>query len=328
MTSSIKSKQRKVIVDPSFALEWRDIDDFLNEFGPYNGRYIPSYPVDWSSRLKAHVEELDLLPRKKQEMVTKIWQLARLCTVPENWEWLHSKTWKQNLSDAHKLINQSIVVGDAFDPAPFESWQAAIDDIRSSRARSWIFKGSISNYIDLCRPLLLSSPAAYLIDPYLNPLSEDIEFLLRAFLEKIKGSRCYSIEIITRWPIEDPNTTILTSKYLSTQDFDKKLRGIYQNVVPKKCTLKIHAVKEGKGDGHLRMHDRFFMTNFGAINFGHGFRIDGNSDSLQNAFVVDRDHHALLKKTYVEGVAYFRKNDSSTIVRPIPQDVLTFTVQG
>lgn len=318
----------KVIIDPNFPLEWRDIDDFLNEFGPFNGRYIPSYPNDWSVRLKAHVEELDLLPLKKQEMVTKIWQLARLCTVPENWEWQDSKTWKQNLNDVQKLLNQSIIVGDAFDPSPFDSWRDAIDDIRSSRKRSWTFKGAISGYIDLCRPLLLSSPAAYLIDPYLNPLNEDAEFLLRAFLEKMKGSRCYSIEVITRWPIEDPNNKTSASQHLSIQGIDNKLRETYQNLVPKKCTLKIHAIKEGKGDGYLRMHDRFFLTNFGAINFGHGFRIDGRGDSIQSAFVVDRDHHTMLKKIYIDGVAYFREKHISNRTLPTPQDVITFTVQG
>jgi hypothetical protein len=142
MTSSIRSNSSNVIVDPAFALEWRDVDDFLNEFGPFNGRYIPSFPNDWSLRLKAHVEELDLLPVKRQEMLTKIWRLARLCTVPEKWDWQHSKTWKENLTISSSHLSESIVVGDAFDPSPFKLWRDVIDEIRASRNRSWTFKGS------------------------------------------------------------------------------------------------------------------------------------------------------------------------------------------
>ena len=328
MTSSINNNSSRVIVDPAFALEWRDVDDFLNEFGPFNGRYIPSFPNDWSLRLKAHVEELDLLPRKRQEMVTKIWQLARLCTVPEKWDWEHSKTWKENLTHASKILGESIIVGDAFDPSPFQLWRDAIYEIRASRKRGWNFKGSISEYIDLCRPLLLASPAAYLVDPYLNPFKDEIEFLLRAFFEKIKGSRCYSIELITRWPIEDIHNRASDARYLSIQDVENKFRETYQNIVPKKCTFKIHAVKEGRGDGFLHMHDRFFLTKFGAINFGYGFKIVNHGPRLLNAIVVDRDNHENLKKIYIDGIAYFKKNQKSTFLFPVPYDVETFSISG
>ena len=57
MISSKNKSSPIVLVDPRFAIKWRDIDDFLGEFGPFNGRYVPRYPSDWGLQLKKYVYE-------------------------------------------------------------------------------------------------------------------------------------------------------------------------------------------------------------------------------------------------------------------------------
>ena len=318
MTSSKMTKAPRVIVDPCFASEWRDLNDFIGEFGPYNGRYVPSYPADWVSRMRAHVEDLDLLPRKKAEMIAKVLQHAHLCTVPESWAWNDGRSWKDNLHAIGEGLANSIVVGDAFDPEPYNAWHEVVDDIRDSRIRSFVFSGSVAEYVELCKPLLLASPAAYLIDPYVDPLSQEIEILLRRFFDLIKGSRCYSIELVRRWPYDQS---------MSREDFEKQLNDLYQGLVPKGRSLKVHGVVDGGKPGELRMHDRFFLTKHGALSFGHGFRVSLKGGALQNAFVVDSAHHDVLKSTYIDGVAFFKDHPRLKSEMPRPRDVVSFEVR-
>lgn len=332
MTSLTKTNSRGVLLDPSFAIEWRDIADFLNEFGPYNGRYVPSFPSDWARRLKTHMEDLNLPPRKRLELMTKIAKEARLCTFPKDWAWDESKVWKENVGNLSVILGDSIVVGNALDPEPFHSWHDVVDDIRATRARSWIFKGSVSEYQELCMPLLQASPAAYLVDPYLDPFELNTELLLRGFFSKMKGSRCYSIEIIRRWPMR----VLLTDGSEGRRDrlsIERELTQSYQDLVPKGCTFKIHCVVEPRGhdaqaEGALKLHDRFFLTKHGAINFGHGFRVLGKGSPLQNAFIVDAKPHVGLKRTYIEGVAHHKEQRSNWSGIPEAMDVVSFSVKG
>lgn len=328
MTSSTKIRSRQVIIDPAFAIELRDVDDFLNEFGPYNGRYIPSYPNDWAKRLRAHVLELDVPPVKRKGLETKISSQARLCTVAHNWEWDESKVWKDNLKALAIQFNDALVIGDALDPEPFHNWQEVVDEIRASRARSWVFNGTVKEYEDLCTPLLLASPAAYLVDPYLNPLQFEAELLLRNLFDKMKGSRCYSLELIGRWPLSDISDKRGQVSINDVERMESELVQHYQCLVPKGCSFKVHSVVEAKDGNSLRLHDRFFLTKYGAINFGHGFRIVGKGLPQQNAFVVDAEHHNYLKQTYIQGVAYFKEQQPQLKDVPLPRDVITLTVRS
>lgn len=328
MTSSTKTRQRQVIVDPAFALEWRDVDDFLNEFGPYSGRYVPSYPSDWVQRLRAHLRELDIPPVKRNGLETKISSQARLCTVAQNWEWDDSKVWKDNLRKLAIQLNDSLVVGYALDPQPFHSWQDVIDEIRASRARSWVFNGTVREYQELCTPLLLASPAAYLIDPYLDPFEFETELLLRSMFDKMKGSRCYSLEVIKRWPVMDFSDKKGHANFDEFDKIESELIRQYEDLVPKGGAFKLHFVLEAKDGNALRLHDRFFLTKYGAINFGHGFRIVGKGQPQQNAFVVDAEHHNYLKQTYIQGVAHFKEQQPQVRDVPLPRDVVTLTVRS
>ena len=309
---SMNKELNRVLVDPRFALEWRDIVDFLSEFGPFNGRYIPRYPNNWCERLKEHLEDLSLCsvePVKRQAIFERIRRELPLCSVPVSWKYVTDKSWADNISEVIKSLEHSIVVGDALDPKPFLSWIDAIEDIRLVRERSWPFQGTVSEYLKACRPLLLNSPASYLIDCYLDPFSDAAEFLIKSLFAAANGSKCYSIEIITRRSACGVQMKKNQSQLLNDSEIETNLKRIYKDIIPKDRNLKLHLVTEGKlGGNSLRLHDRFFLTLHGSINFGQGFLLVGQSVPQQNAFVTDRKHHGELKQTFIEGVARFSES--------------------
>lgn len=306
MTSSTSDFNR-VVVSPNFPLEWRDVDDFLGEFGPFNGRYVPRYPNDWVEKLRHHVADIDskyLPPRERVALFERLRREIMLCTTPVSWSWNDSKSWGHNVQSVSELSRAANVVGDALDPSPYKNWAHVAGDIKRTRFRTWHFYGLVSEYINRCAPLLVNSPAGYMIDPYLDPFSDTCENLLLSFFDLIKGSRCYRLELITRQSAcggrdqSDPRT------WMKQPEINDSLNGIYGQRIPRDRSLAIHLVEDVRlGQEGLTMHDRFFMTIYGAVNFGQGFLVVNQKQPMQNAFVVDKDHHAILKKVYINGVA-------------------------
>lgn len=305
MTSSTTESLLQVLVDPRFAIESRDVIDFLGEFGPFSGRYVPRYPSDWASKLREHIEDLSIKdPVKRQAMLERLRREAPLCTVPVSWRWSEEQSWRSNVQLALPEKANRLVVGDALDPEPFKAWVDALEEIRETRRRSWPFHGGISEFLEACLPLLLNSPAAYLIDPYLDLFSELGEMLLRSILDASKGSRCYSVQVITRRSACGSHGRKNDASLMSDEEIESLLRRVYKSVLPKDRELKLHLISEGMPGEHLlRMHDRFFLTVYGALNFGQGFFVLKQPLPQQNAYVLERDHHVVLKQTYIDGVA-------------------------
>jgi hypothetical protein len=330
MISSTNNFSCGVVVDPEFAIESRDIVDFLGEFGPFNARYIPRFPGDWAARLRQHAEEILVKdPVKRQAILERLRRDAPLCTIPVGWKWSDEYSWRTNVEKTFAVPPNAVVVGHALDPGPFTSWVNALDQIRETRRRSWPFNGAISEYVDYCFPLLVNSPSAYLVDPYLDIFSDAGKTLLRSLFDKSRGSRCYSLQIITRrfacgHARRKKDDSLLL---MSDDEITSFLQGIYGEILPKDRELKLHLVNEGKTGHHfLRLHDRFFLTMHGAINFGQGFFMVKQLKPQMNAFILDRDHHLALKRTYIDGVARHAENLPKVPKIAYPQSVNTFWI--
>lgn len=330
--TSLMSDFNRVVVSPSFPLEWRDVDDFLGEFGPFNGRYVPRYPNDWLEKLRHHLAEIDsqhLPPRERAALFERLRREILLCTTPVSWDWDDSKSWGRNVQDVLDLVRGVTVVGDALEPSPYKNWVDMAGDIKRSRFRTWNFHGLVSEYAIRCEPLLVNSPAAYMIDRYLDPFSDAFENLLLFFFDLIKGSRCYRLELITRQSAcgrrdqSDPKT------WMRESEIKDSLQRIYGQRIPKDRTLAIHLVQEARfGQEGLTMHDRFFMTIHGAINFGQGFLVVSQKQPMQNAFVVDKDHHAILKDVYINGVARYSEKLPRLSTVAYPKGVTAIELKG
>jgi len=335
----MSNRKNRVIVDPQFAIELRDISDFLGEFGPSNGRYVPRYPADWTSRLKSHLEHLPFLslgPVKRQEILERIRRDIPLCSEPVALPWDTHKSWVTNLEDNFIKISPSIVVGEATDPSPFQAWNEALYDIRQSRKRTWTLNGTVAEYVENCRPLLLNSPAAYLVDPYLDPFSNMVENLLRSLFNESKGSKCYSIELITRQTSCGKSTRPPEDKsMLSFVQINDLLKKIYKNILPKDRRIVLHLVNDDEDKStsisKLRMHDRFFLTMYGAIGFGRGFVLPKPGDTrhlINDAYAVDKDHLLTLQKTYIDGVARHAAKLPKINGISYPIEVTSFIIQA
>jgi hypothetical protein len=296
-----------VIVNPKFAIEKRDIDDFLAEFGPFNGRYVPGYPKNWLEALKDQIDEMsdkELPPVKRIALGRRIATEIPLCIARVDWPWQQEKSWEWNLRNQPRITSAAIVVGNALDPSPYRSWSECVGEIRESRRRTWGFVGTAIEYITSCSSLLRLSPVGYLIDRYFDPISSENEPIIRKMFALMNGSACGGLEIITRRNACKRLGQHGALPNMSLNEIKNAADNMYRAELPGGRYLKIHFVTEGAPNGtDLRLHDRFFLTKHGAINFGQGFAIRKAKRIQMNAHVVDKSHHSILKDTYVDGVA-------------------------
>lgn len=326
----MKSDARPVLIHPAFALEWRDFEDFRGEFGPYNGRYIPRYPEKWVAECLRHIDELDLRPLERTRLIERARSELTHCTMPSKTRWEPDSTWTENIRRSASSYPDAIVVGNGLDPTPFKDWVNCISDIRDTRARSWAYRGTVREYIDLCAPLILNSPSCYLIDPYLDPLNPDVQNLLYSLFDLIKGSRCYHLHVIIGKQILNKHKTeAKTSASAAIYHVSKELATIYEDRVGRERTLSIHFIeKQRRTTGELQIHDRFFLTNFGAISFGRGFVLEYQEHPQETAHVVDKVAHISLKKVYIDGVARHRDGlPTPDGIPPLP-GIITIDISG
>lgn len=294
-------------ISPNYSLELRDIQDFVAELGPFNGHYAIKYPPNWVHEFLKHIEQL---PPVERQAAKSLINRVNLSLIDMHLAYNSSLDWASNIQQVIGKYEFQSIVGDALDPSPFKSWLEALPDIRESKLRTWKFSGTWSDYFSAISPLLLNSPAAYIVDRYFDPCDQNAESIITSILEKIKGSRCYELHIITRPSrfnrnFHEKNNSV--NNQFTSASFNSacgKLNDIYKSRITKNRTLLFHFVNEDRPSGaFLRMHNRYFLTIHGAIDFGQGFDIQSQSVPQMDAYIVDKEHHKNLCMTYIDGVA-------------------------
>jgi len=309
-------------ISPSFSLELRDIQDFIAELGPYNGQYAAKFPKDWIAKFTEHLEKLK--PIERQSAKAQL-EKIKLALIDTDLSYDDSLDWSQNIKISNAATKYFPIVGDGLDPKPYKLWVEAINDIRESKKRTWKFHGNWPEVFAAIQPLLLNAPAAHIVDRYFDPCNSIHENLLKSILSRMNGSRCYQLHVITRLmkPSKTYSTDEKSDEIFNEENFNdlrNKLDQIYTNIVPRSRTLSFHYVREDRPGGkNLRMHNRYFLTRFGAIDFGQGFDIQDQQIAQMDAYIVDKEHHQILCETYINGVTRVNENlpKKSNIAYPI-----------
>lgn len=295
-------KQPDAIISPEFFIELRDLQDFIAEFGPFNGRYAADYPSkEWLTKCLAHVSSLKPVEQLgAKRIIDQSLKHGLLQCSESNKSYCFEKSWDDN-ARCLEMKNFNYMVGNCIeDPKPpFKRWVHALEDIRNNRRRRWNIRGTYSDYMEAFRPMLVKAPAIYIVDAYCCVLNDDIFTLMKGIFEEVKGSCCREVHVITRdWP------QALGEKKLS--EFEVSVKVTYEALLPKNLSLLIHLVDDRKNDGQsLRLHTRYFLTRFGALDLGVGIKLLDHKNPQTPVTVVDENSHKQLVENYIRGVSQF-----------------------
>ena len=157
--------------DPAVCSHASELKLLLASFGPYAGRYLANYPIDWAAQVENQFENLGeiegaraktILRRAKDDMALIPWNgLA----------WNKQQEWLANASPLLKgapAVFDGLIAQQANPPAIHHLHELDLPLTAEER-----IPGTATEYARISKILLLLSPEITLVDAYMNPLKRD-----------------------------------------------------------------------------------------------------------------------------------------------------------
>ncbi len=310
------SKRKDSAISPRFFREFRDVDDFVNEYGFHQWRFNVDIPDgarrSWLEAFRAWVGELDVIEAARVNRLLELGRVQETLVAARTAGADDQMSWASRVKISDKKTFE-FIVGDFVDPEPFEPWADALPRIRESRPGSFRYKATVHGLCELLRPLFSVSPAVYIIDPYFFPCAgNEIEFL-RKLLREIRGTSCFQVHVLTRdlyrankaeykkviFEQSPPAPTDATS-------FSLRIQELFNEHVGPERSLHIHLVDDRpRGSQSLRLHHRFVLGKSGGIRLDKGLTMTGD---FEEAIVVARNDHSEKLRLYTDHVVQFENN--------------------
>ena len=304
-------------VSPRFCFDHRDLLDLIAEFGPYMGRYIANCPANWKRELLDHLAEIGPLEKSRVAQLLNPYNDGGIdaALLSMNYPYDRDFSWTENIRRLREKHRFDHIIADAYEPDEFGTWQDQLSQFRATRHRSQRLHGKTGEYISIIRPLLTKGPAAFFIDPYFRPIDPPSVQLIQKIFENIANSSCYQINFYVRGikALSESTKRGFTQQSLSFDEYKYRTIASLSNVVQRHRgkSLTINLVDDAIKSPEL--HNRFFLTKTGALDFGKGFQKFDYETAQIPVHIVDREVHHMLVEQYIDSKAKFREIDTITI---------------
>ena len=292
--------------DPVACKNSSELKLLLASFGPYTGRYLASYPVNWSSIVEKNLGSVGDIE------LTRIKTLLRRATenlalVPRILSWRAEEDW---LSNAMSLLLKTQSLPAVFDGliATFSEPPTIhlLQDLDLPPTADESVDGVANEYARTSKILLLMSSELALIDPYLNPLKQSCDSVLKAIFEVAAKGRNRKISLWVRASEIFSSGSTAAIKI----DLDRALHRFARDAKFKAGReIEMFLVDDSR---EINLHDRFLLSIKGAIQFGQGFQKLPTGRRVGVA-PVGRSRHQALVSIHLDGKHDMRVVEHVTI---------------
>lgn len=281
--------------DPRVCESERDLQLLLSKFGPFTGRYLSHYPINWTDQVEKQFEHLKPVEFARIKSLLKDAKKGLALIPSSGFSWRDERDWLKNA--------EPLLAGTATMPVSFNGLITthakpplidSLDSLDLPPTSEEKIIGEANEYARVAERLLLLSPKIAFIDPFLNPLNRSCENVLKALFNIAAKGKNEKIIIWARATevIGSMNPDIIES------DLKKKLNDLTKNANFKpKRTIEVVLVDDE--DQHSKMHARYILSQHGGIRLDQGFK------ELSRRHIdvgpVGKATHNSLVKTYFEG---------------------------
>ena len=288
--------------DPAVCSHASELKLLLASFGPYAGRYLANYPIDWAAQVENQFENLGeiegaraktILRRAKDDMALIPWNgLA----------WNKQQEWLANASPLLKgapAVFDGLIAQQANPPAIHHLHELDLPLTAEER-----IPGTATEYARISKILLLLSPEITLVDAYMNPLKRDCASVLKAMFDIAGKGKCQKISLWARASEVFKNGARTVIK----TDLENSLRrlGVQANFKPGR---KIEMILVDDESRQTKMHGRYLLSIKGGIRFDQGFQKLPEGRHVDVGPIGKNTHDALLD-IYCDG-----KHDMQVVER-------------
>lgn len=251
--------------DPAVCSQFTELKLLLASFGPYAGRYLANYPVDWVARVERKFENSGVIENARVKTLLRRARENLTLVTRSNIAWVESQTWLANASPLLKErgdVFDGLIADTAYPPLIYQ-----LQDLDLSPTSDERISGTAQEYARTAKILLLLSPEIAIVDPYLNPLKRSCAVVLASFFDLVAKGKCQKVILWAR-----ASEVFGTSNSDATQlDLKDALRKLVANA----------GFKNGQGvelilvedeSRHTKMHGRYLLSIKGGIRLDQGFQ--------------------------------------------------------
>lgn len=263
-------------VDPSLLTDWQRLRLLTGKFGAEYGRLVAKMPWNWKEVVKDGLSELSFIDRKRVvELFRRLDQTTCIdssrCFDPTTDDWLAAAERAHGEGPFHAILARD-------NPRehrrvlPFEEADETHELWRVPQ--SMRIERTVEAFVSATELLLRHSSYVHFVDPQFRPGNNRFRQTLEAFLRIVsEGSQG---PVVCRYH----RLHKLKKPLSSTQEFQKICTGKLAGVVPSGVELRVVRWQDHRDKaGGARFHDRYVLTNIGALSFSYGLDVSPGSET-------------------------------------------------
>lgn len=261
--------------DPAVCGRASELKLLLASFGPYTGRYLANYPLDWAAQVEHQLDTLgDIEAAKIKNLLRRAKETLTLVTR-SNLPWCTEQGWLTNaipLLCNHPTVFDGLIVSPTANTSQTNGRPQAraihpLDALDLPPTAEERIAGVAAEYARISKILLLLSPETALIDPYLNPLKRPCAAVMTSLFELVAKGKCQKISLWTR-ASEVFGTGNSAAIKADLQDALRRL-AITANFKPGR-EVEMFLVEDESSQS--KIHGRYLLSIKGGIRLDQGFQ--------------------------------------------------------
>lgn len=248
--------------------------NFLQKFGPKEGRFIASYPHSWCEEFKESIckQEGSSSERQKQKLLTML-DRTRKYLVPLQAKYNKSKPWVKNAINIAKKEAQILVSDNGCNERFITYEEATYGDLLDLEQNVSRELRSNPNYWDCVWPLFAFSTEVYIADSYLLSRTTKSDDKYHYWEKKYPRELDLVAELVDKaWRLGRTERIIilLTERRTDAKDSQKVRESTLKdleainNEYQDSISLEARFISPSE-------HDRWIFSSKGAIQLGSGF---------------------------------------------------------
>jgi hypothetical protein len=182
--------------DPLVCTRASDLKLLLASFGPYTGRYLANYPIDWAAHVERGLDSVGEIEAARVQTLLRRAKENLILVTRSNLPWKAEQAWLANASpllEGSSPVFDGLIANDGKPPAVQELHEVDLPPTAEERVA-----GTACEYARISKILLLLSPEIALIDPYLNPQKRACAAVLGVLFDLIARGKCQKVTLWAR----------------------------------------------------------------------------------------------------------------------------------
>ena len=273
--------------DPSVCGHASELKLLLASFGPYAGRYLANYPIDWAAQVERQFENLGEIEIARAKTILRRARESMALVTRANLAWNSEKEWLVNampLLGTAPVVFDGLIARQATPPAIHHLHELDLPPTAEER-----IAGTAGEYARILKILLLLSPELALVDPYLNPLKRSCSTVLKAIFDMAAKGKSQKISLWVR-----ASEVLGSGGYAAVKsDLEESLRRLAHqaNFKPGREIEMILVEDESR---QTKMHGRYLLSIKGGVRLDQGFQQLPEGRHVDVGPIGKTTHNALL----------------------------------